>query len=89
MIEQDRWVATRGRVALSLTALYKALGGGWERRLGENFVSDEAVEQMRDRTWWSSLLKTRKERAEIEAADPAQAGERSWWSGLVQWLPRW
>lgn len=87
--EQDRWVATRGRVALSLTALYKALGGGWERRLGENFVSDQTVEAMRDRTWWSNMLETRKEEAEVEAADPALDGERSWWSRLVQWLPRW
>jgi NodT family efflux transporter outer membrane factor (OMF) lipoprotein len=87
--EQDRWVSTRGRVALSLTALYKALGGGWERRVGENFVSDETVEEMRDRTWWSNMLKTKKEQAEIEAVDPALESERSWWSRMIQWLPRW
>jgi NodT family efflux transporter outer membrane factor (OMF) lipoprotein len=87
--EQDRWVATRGQVALNLTALYKALGGGWERRVGENFVRDETAKEMRDRTWWSNMLKTKKEQAEIDAVDPALEGERSWWSRLVQWLPRW
>jgi outer membrane protein TolC len=87
--EQDRWVATRGRVALNLTALYKALGGGWERRIGENFVSDEAVKAMRDRTWWSNVLKTKQEQAEVHAADPDTSAERPWWDRLVEWLPRW
>ena len=87
---QDRWVATRGRVALSLTALYKALGGGWERRLengGENFVSDESVEQMRDRSWWANILKTSKERSEIEQAESGDKTPR--WRRPFQWLPRW
>ncbi len=90
--EQDREVATRGRVALSLTALYKALGGGWERRLdngGESFVSDEVIDQMRTRTWWADLLKARREGAEISAADPAEPEGWSWWQKLVAWLPRW
>jgi NodT family efflux transporter outer membrane factor (OMF) lipoprotein len=59
---QDRLVNTRGDVALSLTALYKALGGGWERRAGKPFIKPEQAEQMRERTRWGDLL---------EATEPA------------------
>ena len=34
-------VATKGAVASSLTALYKALGGGWEIRMGSDFVTED------------------------------------------------
>jgi NodT family efflux transporter outer membrane factor (OMF) lipoprotein len=53
---QDRLVDTKGTVALSLTALYKALGGGWQMREGHGFVSHETGEQMRARTWWGKLV---------------------------------
>jgi hypothetical protein len=43
---QDRLVATKGEVALSLTALYKALGGGWELR-GDD-PSEERVHRVVD-----------------------------------------
>ena len=32
--------STRGNIATSLIALYKALGGGWEVRLGNDFVPE-------------------------------------------------
>lgn len=31
--QQDRLASTRGEIALNLVALYRSLGGGWERRL--------------------------------------------------------
>ena len=36
--EQDRLVATKGSVVLNLVAMYKALGGGWELRVGKDLV---------------------------------------------------
>ncbi|HLK12398.1 MAG TPA: efflux transporter outer membrane subunit [Candidatus Binatia bacterium] len=36
--EEDLLASTRGSVALSVIALYKALGGGWEIRDGHDFV---------------------------------------------------
>ena len=36
--QQDNLVATTGDVGLSLISLYKALGGGWEMRAGQDFV---------------------------------------------------
>ena len=33
--QQDTFAASQGDIALALVSLYRALGGGWERRLGE------------------------------------------------------
>ena len=41
-----------------LIALYKALGGGWEVRLGNDFVPAEVREQMSERTDWGDMLET-------------------------------
>jgi NodT family efflux transporter outer membrane factor (OMF) lipoprotein len=56
---QDRLVATKGDLALSLTALFKALGGGWERRAGQPFVTESQAGQMRERTRWGAMLDAR------------------------------
>jgi outer membrane protein TolC len=55
---QDRLVNTKGDLALSIAALYKALGGGWELRGNDPFVNPAQAEQMRKRTWWGGLLDT-------------------------------
>jgi NodT family efflux transporter outer membrane factor (OMF) lipoprotein len=54
--QQDNWVATTGNVGLSLVALYKALGGGWEMRAGKDFVPDDIKAEMQKRTNWGNLL---------------------------------
>ena len=53
---QDRLAESRGDVALNLVAMYKALGGGWEIRQGQAFVSEDNKEAMRQRTDWGRLL---------------------------------
>jgi NodT family efflux transporter outer membrane factor (OMF) lipoprotein len=55
--EQEDFLAeTMGSVALNLIAVYKALGGGWEIRKGNDFVSEETKEEMSKRTNWGNLL---------------------------------
>ena len=54
--QQDRWVSTRGEIALNLIAMYKALGGGWEIRQGDEFISNENRSEMEERTNWGDLL---------------------------------
>ena len=54
--QQDRWIASRGDIALSLIAMYKALGGGWEIRGDRHVVSQENLEAMEQRTDWGDLL---------------------------------
>ncbi len=54
--QQDELVTTAGDVDLSLVALYKSLGGGWEFRKGKDFVPETIRDQMQNRTNWGNLL---------------------------------
>ncbi len=54
--QQDQWVETLGEVALSIVALYKALGGGWEISADRSYVSGTNVDAMKDRTNWGGML---------------------------------
>ena len=53
--ESDLAVA-RANVSLDATAIYRALGGGWQIREDSNFVTEETLVQMRARTNWGNLL---------------------------------
>ena len=53
--EQEREVTARGLVVTNLVGLYKALGGGWQIRVGNEFVSEETKEQMQQRTNWGPV----------------------------------
>jgi len=39
--QEDVFASAKGSVGTNLIALYKALGGGWELRLGKDFVSEQ------------------------------------------------
>jgi NodT family efflux transporter outer membrane factor (OMF) lipoprotein len=54
--QQDQLTATRGSIAQNLVAMYRALGGGWQIREGQDFVSQETRAVMRERTDWGGLL---------------------------------
>jgi len=56
VVQQNQWTTARGDIALNLIAMYKALGGGWEIREGNGFVSDEIRNEMEGRTNWGDLL---------------------------------
>ncbi len=71
--QQDFWTATRGDVVLNLVSMYKALGGGWQIREGQAFVSQDNKESMQQRTDWGDLLAPEK------LATPATAKERQQW----------
>lgn len=88
VIEQDRMVATKGAVGLSLTALYKALGGGWEIRMGQEFITDDQKNQMRERTRWGGMLDGERQQ---DAADGAASGTEAKGGGFQPraWWPWW
>ncbi len=72
-------------MALSVIALYKALGGGWEIRDGEDFVPAETREEMRARTYWGSLLPPETRARDVDAATADTTSHRGWrW-----WWPEW
>jgi len=54
--QQDDYVATSGVVAISLITMYKALGGGWEIRRGNDFIAEDVRLEMSERTKWGNLL---------------------------------
>jgi hypothetical protein len=73
--QQDLLVQSRGAIPTNLVDLYKALGGGWQLRLGREFVSEETLQIMRSRTDWGNLLPPP---ALPEALDPPRpAGDRA------------
>ena len=54
--QEDAFASASGSVGTNLIALYKALGGGWELRLGKDFIPEKTREEMRKRTNWGDLL---------------------------------
>jgi outer membrane protein TolC len=84
-----RLTERRGAVTSSVIALYKAIGGGWEIRDGNDFVPDDIRQQMQARTEWGNMLKSTRETESIDAAaadtKTDAAGSRGWrW-----WWPQW
>jgi len=54
--QQDSQAVVEGQVAASLIGAYKALGGGWELRVGREFIPEPMVDEMRSRTNWGNIL---------------------------------
>lgn len=53
---EDALASTQGNVILGLISVYRALGGGWEMRDGNDVVSDEVKAEMARRTNWGKLM---------------------------------
>jgi NodT family efflux transporter outer membrane factor (OMF) lipoprotein len=53
---QNSFAGASANVPLGLTAVFRALGGGWQIRVDGNFVTAATVDQMRARTDWGNLL---------------------------------
>jgi NodT family efflux transporter outer membrane factor (OMF) lipoprotein len=54
--QQNSLAQTTSSVVTNVIALYKALGGGWERRQQQPVVPEETQKGMKDRTRWGDLL---------------------------------
>ena len=61
---QDALASSTGSVAVDLVAVYRALGGGWEIRVGKDFVPAEIKETMQKRTDWGKMLTPEEREAE-------------------------
>jgi len=71
-VDQDALALVRGSVAISLVNMYKALGGGWLSRSGQEIVKPETQQEMAERTDWGGLL-------EEPNQETGEAGEGSDW----------
>ena len=54
--EQDSLAATLGSISVNLVGVFRALGGGWEPREGQEPVPAAVKEEMEKRTGWGRLL---------------------------------
>jgi NodT family efflux transporter outer membrane factor (OMF) lipoprotein len=54
--QQDALAVSQGDIPTFLIRTYRALGGGWEIREGQEIVPAQVKEAMRKRTDWGSLL---------------------------------
>jgi len=54
--QQDSLASTLGTISTSLVGVYRALGGGWEIREGQDLVPPEIKAEMQRRTNWGQLL---------------------------------
>lgn len=57
---EDTLAQAEGSVPLNLISVYRALGGGWQLRGTDDFVSDDTKKQMQERTDWGDLLEPDK-----------------------------
>jgi NodT family efflux transporter outer membrane factor (OMF) lipoprotein len=85
--EADLLASNRGAVTLNVIALYKALGGGWQIRSGNDFIPADTQEEMRARGYWGPALSTAPRVRDIDAAQ-ADAEPRHWWQWRW-WWPKW
>lgn len=53
---QNSLVVARAGVAQGAIETYRALGGGWETRIGKEFLPRETIAEMRARTDWGAVL---------------------------------
>jgi outer membrane protein TolC len=52
---QDELASARGGVPLALVSVYRALGGGWQLRTGQELLPEGARKAMKDRTNWGRM----------------------------------
>ena len=54
--QQDSLASTLGTISTSLVGVYRALGGGWEIREGQELIPPDLRAEMEKRTNWGHLL---------------------------------
>ncbi len=54
--KQDQYTQVKGKIAFTVIALYKALGGGWEVREAGDYLPQAVKEEMEQRTDWGGML---------------------------------
>lgn len=72
--EQAVWIRARGKIATSLISVYKALGGGWELRIGKPFVWQDRQKKMSERTDWGSFFENPKIDLPTNLPEPPPTG---------------
>jgi NodT family efflux transporter outer membrane factor (OMF) lipoprotein len=56
LTQQDNLASTLGEISGNLVSMYRALGGGWQLREGQDFLPEDVKAAMAKRTNWGRLL---------------------------------
>ena len=75
--QQDLLTSRKGDISTNLIDMYRALGGGWEIRVGQDFVPVETKAIMAERTNWGELLESGAE--EIPESEKAKTFRKLDW----------
>jgi len=70
--EESNLAQTRSNIATNFIALYKALGGGWELRLGQPIIAESTQAEMQKRTNWGRLLPPQPASETLDPPPPAR-----------------
>ncbi len=62
--KQDQYAQLQGKMATNNIALFKALGGGWQIRIGKDYLPEVVKEKMEKRTDWGGMLKGTSSKAD-------------------------
>ncbi len=73
---EDALASGQGNVVQGLISIYRALGGGWDMREGNDIVSDEVKAEMARRTDWGKLLEPNKHLPRELTGSPGPAATR-------------
>jgi NodT family efflux transporter outer membrane factor (OMF) lipoprotein len=57
-VQQDAYAASKAAVALNLIRAYRAIGGGWQLREGQEFIAPDVAERMDNRSNWNGVMST-------------------------------
>jgi len=69
---EDALASARGGVPLALVGVYRALGGGWQLRSGQDLLPEAKRKEMEARTYWGGLPESGASLPAIED-DPGEA----------------
>ena len=71
---EDGVASARGAVPLALVSVYRALGGGWQLREGQQLLPAPTRAEMHQRTWWGSAPESGPQLPPTEEPATPQAG---------------
>jgi NodT family efflux transporter outer membrane factor (OMF) lipoprotein len=72
---EDALASARGSVPLAVVGVYRALGGGWQLRTGQDLLPKETRDDMRQRTNWGDLPDSGRQLAPVAEDGKGSPGE--------------
>jgi NodT family efflux transporter outer membrane factor (OMF) lipoprotein len=72
---EDALATSRGGVPLALVSVYRALGGGWQLRTGQNLLPEATRKEMEQRTNWGHMPDEGARLPTVEEVPKGRPGE--------------